>query len=50
MLSKFFHFLLGRLAEGNDKESPQTGAEILKKAALHFHQQRQDSSCMMLPC
>ena len=47
--SSFISYWAG-LQKESDKECLETGAEILKMAALHFHQQRQDNSCLMLPC
>jgi hypothetical protein len=49
LASSFISYWEG-LQKGNDKESLEAGAEILKKAALHFHQQCQDSSRMLLLC
>ncbi|KAG2618979.1 hypothetical protein PVAP13_3NG140722 [Panicum virgatum] len=51
-VSSFASSLIANLGfqKGNDKEALEIGAETLKQTALYFHQQRQDSNCMMLPC
>ena len=49
LASSFISYCAG-FQKGNDKEALEIGAETLKQTALYFHQQRQDSNCMMLPC